>query len=287
VQLDARPFTVIGVAPPSFHGTQLATAAEAWIPLSSSPPMASANGSLRERRGSRWLGMMGRLATGVSVDQASTQIATIAAQLAESFPETNRGTLQEPSAPRAVTLVPANEAMVDPADRGVLVSVAALLMVAALLVLLIACANLASLELARGARRVHEVALRFSLGASRGRVVIPLLLQSGLLALVGGAAGVVLAHAFTPLILPASFVANWIAIDAAPGGLLDFRLLGFAVVLSLAAGTLCALAPALQASRTEPGAMLKSGASRAATERGAFGARNFLVVGQVALRCSS
>jgi putative ABC transport system permease protein len=219
----------------------------------------------------------------VSIDEASRQIETIAAQLAESFPETNRGTLQEPNAPRAVTLVPANEAMVDPADRGVLVSVASLLMVGALLVLLIACANLASLELARGARRVHEVALRFSLGASKGRVVIPLLIQSGLLALVGGAAGMLLAHAFTPLILPATFVTNWIAIDAAPGGLLDFRLFGFAFVLSLAAGTLCALAPALQASRTEPGAMLKSGASRAATGRGAFGARNFLVVGQVAL----
>jgi predicted permease len=227
--------------------------------------------------------MIGRLAPGATLDQAGVQIRTIAAQLAEAYPETNLGTLQSPDAARPMTLVPAHAAAIDPAERGTLARVASLLGAAGLFVLLIACANLATLELARSAHGTREIALRVSLGATRARVIRQRLIRSSLLALAGGAAGVLVALVSADLILAAGFAQGLIEADAVPASSLDYRLLGFALVVSLAAGIAFGLIPALRASRAQLVFVLKEGASRGGTPRRGFDLRGSLVVFQVAL----
>jgi predicted permease len=282
IHLNGRAFTVVGVAPEGFHGTELAAPPDAWIPMSMAD-LVVGSAEILERRGSRWLGMVGRLAPGVEIGQAAAEIRTIAAQLAAAWPDTNLGTLQAPDEARPMTLVPASEAMIDPTARETVVHVAWLLGAAALLVLLIACANLANLQLARATGRGGEVALRFSLGAGRQRVLRQLLTESVLLAIVGGAAGLLLAWSLAGLVLDSGLVASLLAVDAIPPSVVDFEALAFAALVSLGAGVLFGLAPALQASRTELVSVLKEGGARPATGRGLLHFRNALVVGQVAL----
>lgn len=256
IHLNGRAFTVVGVTPEDFHGTNLAAVPDAWIPLSLAHRVLGSPGIL-ERRGSRWLAMVGRLEAGVTIEQAGVELRTIAAQLAEAWPETNLGTLQAPDEARPMTLVPASEAMIDPEARETVGKVAWLLGAAALLVLLIACANLANLQLARAAGRGSEVALRFSLGASRRRVVRQLMTESVLLGIAGGFLGLLVAMWMAELVLDSGFVVQLIAADAIPASILDYRVLGFAVLASAGAGVIFGLAPALQASRTELVSMLR------------------------------
>ena len=281
IRLNGRAFTVVGVAPRDFHGTELAAVPEAWIPTSMAE-LVFGSADVLERRGSRWMGMVGRLAPGATIEQAAAQIRTIAAQLAIAWPDTNLGTLQAPDEARPMTLLPTSEAMIDPGARETVVRVAWLLGAAALLVLLIACANLANLQLARAAGRGGEIALRFSLGAARGRVVRQLLTESLLLGIVGGAAGLALALSLAGLFLDSGFVIDLVAAEAVPVSLLDFGVLGFAFLVSVAASVAFGLAPALQASRTALVSVLKESGSRAAAGGGLSRTRSALVVGQVA-----
>jgi putative ABC transport system permease protein len=282
IHLNGRAFTVIGVAPAGFHGTQLAAVPDAWIPLSMAE-LSFGDASILESRGSRWLGMIGRLAPGATIERATTEVRTVAARLAVSYPNTNRGTLQAPDDPRPMTLVPASQAMIDPAEREAVVMVAWLLGAAASLVLLIGCANLANLQLARATARGSEFALRFSLGASRRRVVRQLLTESLLLALPGGLAGLLVALTLADRILTSGLAAELVATEAMPASVLDYELLACALLLSLGAAATFGLVPALQGSRTELASVLKENGSRATKGRGYFGLRNALVVGQVAL----
>lgn len=282
IRLSGRVFTVVGVAPAGFHGTQLAAVPDAWIPLSMAG-LLFGDTEILDSRGSRWLGMIGRLVPGATLEQATSEVRTVAAQLATAYPETNLGTLQAPDEPRPMTLVAASEAMIDPAERETAVAVAWLLGAAAMLVLLIACANLASLQLARATGRGGEIALRFSLGASRRRVVLQLLTESVLLAMLGGLAGLLVALTLADGILNSGFVAGLIAIEAVPTSVLDYSLLACAFVLCLGAGAAFGLATAMQGTRMELASQLKEGGSRANKGRELFGLRNVLVVAQVAL----
>lgn len=282
IRLNGRAFTVAGVMPEGFHGTNMAAVPDAWIPLSLADVVFDSPGIL-ERRGSRWLAMVGRLQAGATIGQAAAETRTVATQLAEAWPETNLGTLQEPDEARPMTLVPASEAMIDPESRETVVRIAWLLGSAALLVLLIACANIANLQLVRATGRGGELALRFSLGASRPRVVRQLVTESVLLALAGGAAGLLLAASLAGLVLRSAFVTELVAADALPASVLDVEVLGFAVLVSFGTGVIFGLAPALRASRTELVAVLKEGSSRTAARGGLTGCRNALVAGQVAL----
>lgn len=282
IHLNGRAFTVVGVTPADFHGTNMAAVPDAWIPLSMAAGVLGSPGIL-ERRGSRWLAMVGRLEPVVTIEQAAAEVGTIAAQLAEAWPRTNLGTLQAPDEARPMTLVPASEAMIDPEARDTVVRIAWLLGAAALLVLLIACANLANLQLVRAAGRGGDIALRFSLGASRARIVRQLVTESILLALAGGAAGLLLAASLAGLVLGSGFVTELVAADAIPASVVDVEVLGFALLVSFGAGLIFGLAPALKASRTELVAVLKEGGSRAAAGNGLWSFRNALVAGQVAL----
>src|ERR1700752_1945067 len=129
--------------------------------------------------------LTGRLKPGVTVEQASANLNTIASALAQEYPNDNRG--------RSVTVVPLAEATINPAFRGNIVTAGGLLMVIVALVLLVACANVANLLLARAAARKQEIAVRLSLGSGRGRLIRQLLIESVVLGILGGILGLLLA----------------------------------------------------------------------------------------------
>jgi predicted permease len=271
INLDGRAHTVVGVAAKDFRGLHMGLPPEFWRPL---PPPPSNPGA----RGNRALKVVGRLKEGVTHEEANRQLATIAARLAQDFPETNRGTLERPDEPRPVTV--AGESRIGPKQRKAVAGVSGMLMLVVGLVLLIACANVANLLLARASVRQREIAIRLALGSGRLRLVRQLLTESMCLAILGGLLGLLLTL-WTSDFLPKFFPPE----DA--GGLdlsVDWRVLGFTLGLSLLTGIVFGLVPALQASRQNLLSALKDDTGAPEVRGfGRFGLRNALVVLQVAL----
>ena len=271
LSLDGRPYTVAGVAAESFKGVQLGQAAQFWLPASMMPESA-----LRGR-GNRGFELVGRLKPGASVEQAQAQLSGVFARLAAAYPETNLGTLERPDQPRPVRVLP--HTLIGPGQREGVQSVSLLLFAAVGFVLLIACANVANLLLARAASRRREIAIRLALGASRLRLVRQLVTESLTLALAGGALGLI-ASLWTSDLLPGFFTGEDTSLlDLS----VDRRVLLFTLGVSLATGLLFGLAPALQSTRAGLTAGLKDEGGLGATAGRRFGLRNLLVVAQVAL----
>ncbi len=248
ITLNRQPFAVVGVAAEGFTGTFLFGAPDMWVPMMMHDVMQPGFDWYEQRRG-LFLFAFGRLKPGQTVAQADANLKTIAAQLESSYPKDNKG--------RSAGVMPLIEARTNPGGGGgnQIATIATLLMVIVGLVLLIACANIANLLLARATARRREIAMRLALGARRSRLVRQLLTESVLLALVGGGAGLVVAFWTLDALraidipIPANVLINL--------GL-DPKVLTFALVVSVLTGLLFGLAPALQATRTEIVPVLKN-----------------------------
>ena len=265
IRLNGNPYTLVGVAPPGFAGVLLGVAADVWIPTALQPEVDPASAGLRRSRGhsgkfdlrsSRGLLMVGRLPGGASIAQAASRADVISSRLQTAHPDTNRN--------RRFTLTPLGE------GRGLRVATRPMLRQlggAVMMVLLVACVNVASLLLARAGSREREVAVRIAVGASRGRLVRQWLTESVLLGILGSIGALLITRVTTPL-LHAFVIPE--AVDLS----VNARILGFTFAVGVGSGLLFGLAPVFQASRRDATAPLREKGSGAtggrARMRGAF-----------------
>ncbi|HSR43408.1 MAG TPA: ABC transporter permease, partial [Longimicrobiales bacterium] len=186
IRLDGHPVTILGVGPRSLRGSSAPLVTDVWLSISSTVVGGAFRVQNLERRQDHWYDVRARLAPGVTVDQAQAAMDALAARLAEEFPELNRG--------RDITVFSHGEIRVHPDADGELYSAGFVLMGVVLMVLLLACSNLANLLLVRGVSRAPEVAVRRAMGASRRRVAGLFLTEAVLLAVTGGLVGLVVAR---------------------------------------------------------------------------------------------
>jgi predicted permease len=275
ISLNRTAFTVVGVAPRGFTGTLLGGGPAVWVPMTRT--LAPVPAWWETRRG-LWLFAVGRLKPGVTVDQARANLKGLFAHLESEFPTDNKG--------RSAAVVPLLEARLNPAGTGpsFVLQLSTMLMVIVGIVLLIACANIANLLLARATKRRREIAIRLALGAKRSRLIRQLLSESLLLSILGGAAGLLVAYwsfaAMKGIRLPLP-----IPVDSELT--VDPRVLIFTVALSVLTGLLFGLVPALQGSKADVVPVLKNelvpSAGGGRGWRSLFSLREGLVVLQVAL----
>jgi len=259
VTLDASGYTVIGVMPRGFRFPLEKSKTDYWAPLD---PQSATN----QERGANYLNVTARLKSGMGFEQARTEMTNIASRLEQEYRDKNAG--------RSVNLVPLHDALIGEVWRALLV-----LLAAVSFVLLIACANVANLQLARAASRGREMAIQKALGAGRGRIVRQLLTESLMMAVAGGAIGCLLA-AWGVDLLVAAMPED---IPRADGIGLDARVLGFTAAATLLTGLAFGLAPALQASKADLTGALKEGGRGSSEGARSNRTRNLLVVTEVAL----
>jgi putative ABC transport system permease protein len=269
IMLNGRAFTIVGIAPPRFSGIDAGRPIEVWTPLVPATDVS---------RQSRGLRVLGQLRAGVSLAEARAQLGTLATQLAREFPDSNLGTLERPKEPRPFAVIPATR--IVPQQRAQVQMVAGVLMGGVGLVLLLACANVASLLLSRTTTRAREIAVRRALGASGRRLLRQLLTETAVLAFASTGLAMIVA-AWTADVLPSFFPAEQAAaLDVSPG----LRVAAFALTLSALSALLVGILPALRAIRPPLAASLR-GAAGDITERTASRSRTVLVVMQVAIAC--
>jgi putative ABC transport system permease protein len=260
IQLNGKPFTVIGVMGPDFN---FPVPTDLWTPLELTPQEKTS-------RAVRNLHVVARLASGSSLDQARAEVATVASQIEKAYPVTNHGVL--------VHVMPLAEFVEGTLTRSTMF----LLLTIVGVVLLIACANIANLQLASGASRERELALRTAVGASRWQIARLLLIENALLALIGGAASLGFAWVCLTLLLRsmpaeiARLIPGWNMIR------LDSHVLLFTLAIALFSGLIAGLAPAIGRSKTDVNSALREGGHGFSAGRVQQRLRSIFVVAQVA-----
>ncbi len=275
LNLNGHPYTIVGIAQKGFIGTRLlGYVPDVWLPVMMyAQVMNNYRVANLNRRDWTWLQLRARLQPGVTIEQARAVVKNTASQIEEQYPETNKGI--------SADVIPA-ASRTDPFFHtlGIATFTSWLMMGIVSLVLLIACANVANLMLARSTARQREIAVKLALGASRGRLIRQLLTESLLYSLIGGALGLVLAVWLIEsawLFVPQLDFQNVIDFG------IDARVLIFASAVSLLTGILFGLAPALKATKPNLVPMLKGENEKLYAGNKRFTLRNGLVVAQMAL----
>ena len=267
VLINNHQFRVIGIAPEGFKGTEQIYAPELWLPIAMMEWVEPGSNWVDQRDDSN-LFAVGRLKPGIDAIQAEASLNLLAQQLAKEYPDSNEG--------QSVKLGPPG--FILPELRGAVVSFTWVMMAAVALVLLVTCTNLAGLLLARATDRRREIAIRLAMGANRFRLIRQLLTESLLLSLAGGAAGVLLAVWMVKFLLafkpPIDFP---LTLELG----IDWRVLLFSLGVSLTAGVVFGLAPALQSTRPNLLHTLKDTAAQGGAGRTRL--RSVLVVAQIAI----
>ena len=272
--LNEHPMTVAGVAPPDFHGLMRTVAPKLWVPISMDSVLHLGNPV--KDRGSQWIFAMGRLKPGVSVRQAQAELQSIAARLTKTYPESNKD--------RDAVLLPASQVKIFPEADKVLYATSIVLLGFAGLILLIACANVAGMLMARATGRRREIAIRTALGGGRLRLVRQLLTENLLLSLLGGAAALLI----TSLLNRAASQALVNINTDLPIGFgltldIDGRVLAFTAAAVLGTTLLFGLIPALKTSKRGLTDALKEETGAATGARGKHRLLSTLVVAQVTI----
>jgi len=266
VQVNDGLLTVVGVAPSEFTGTYAGFGMAVYVPLHT---WARLNGFSPGDQGRTWLMLLGRLKPGVTRDQAQANLQVLTEQIRRVEPLNTHP---------EVVLSEGSQGYSVWRDEGVWLALA-LLQIPAALILVMACANVANLVLARATTRQKEIAVRLGLGAGRGVVIRQLLCESVLMALLSGACGALLAHWLSEVLRRMVTLAG--RIDMPTG--VDERILAFTILVSLVTAVAFGLAPAVRASRTNVVSMLKDGPGGLEILRRRWSLRNLLVIVQVAI----
>ena len=269
LMLSGRTFSIVGVAPEDFRGINELYGADLWTPMAMYPQVYPAPAWVNQRRASVF-SVIGRLKPSVGMAQAEGAMQSLAAELARQYPRENGG--------RRVKLAPVALAALNAKDRAVYSRIGSILLVISGIVLLIACANVANLLIARAAGRAKEITVRIAIGASRWHLVRQLLVESVLLSAMGGAVGLLAAQfaggVLWPLRPPTMKYAAF-RFD------LDSRVLGYTFGIALVTGVIFGLLPAF-GSRADLASSLKERSGSAPSSGGAWPPRSVLVILQLA-----
>jgi predicted permease len=266
--VNGRPYTIVGVAPAGFPGLLFrAVSADVWIPVSM---MGALRTDQRANRGERWMFVRGKLKPDATPAEARAAAGVIASRLQRDYPDTNTG--------RSLKVVPTSDVIVHPDGDRAVFAVAAVVMSGSALVLLVACANVAGVMLARGLARRREIAIRLAIGAQRADVARQLLVEGAVLSVFGGIGGLVIAR------WCASLLASWrpdlpVPISIEPA--VDLRVTIFTLAVTALATVLFAIVPAVRSARTPAEGSMQAGASRG--RRRLFGLREAILVPQIAI----
>jgi predicted permease len=279
IKINDHPLTVVGVAPRGFIGTTLFNfVPDVWVPAMMQQTIAPADGNYLEGRSNRWINARARLKPGVTLKQAEAALNVAAQQLARQYPQDDKDLRAH--------LIPGGTRM-QPflVVNGMIPVTTGIMAVVVLLVLLVACANVANLMLARAASRAREMAIRVAVGASRMRLVRQLLTESVLLSLAAGALGLLFAVWFNDQSKRFYPSLDFQTTDLDYDARFDLRLLPFTFLISLATAVFFGLFPALRASKVDQVSAMKGESTAVRVGRFRIGRGNLLVMLQVALSC--